>query len=56
MDIKNGNPINKKTYLLGIGFVFFVSVVLFLLEWRNHGIHLPDFEVYYRSAIRLLNG
>lgn len=56
MDIKKGNPINKKTYLLGIGFVFFVSVVLFLLEWRNHGIHLPDFEVYYRSAIRLLNG
>ena len=56
MDFKIVNSINKKTYLLGIGFVFFVSIVLFLLEWRNHGIHMPDFEVYYRSAIRLLNG
>ena len=56
MDLKIINPIKEKPYLFGIGFVFFVSIVLFLLEWRNHGIHLPDFEVYYRSAVRLLNG
>jgi len=56
MGHRNVTPLYKKTFLFGMGFVFFVSMLLFLLEWRNHGINLPDFEVYYRSALRLLNG
>ena len=56
MSRKNVTPLYKKTFLFGMGFVFFVSMLLFLLEWRNHGINLPDFEVYYRSALRLLGG
>lgn len=49
------NPF-KESYLAGVLMVMVASAVMYLLEWRNHGINLDDFEVYYRSAERLLGG
>jgi len=46
----------KSTYQSGLLIVFLASIILYLLEWRNQGINLLDFEVYYRSAARLLHG
>jgi len=55
MEIKANSP-KSKTYLYGIGIVIFASIILFLIEGRNHGIGMADLEVYYRSAIRMLRG
>jgi len=55
MEINANNP-NNKTYLFGIGIVIFASLILFLIEGRNHGIGMADLEVYYRSAVRMLRG
>lgn len=55
MNIKTGN-LFKPSYLSGLPVVFLASIILYLLEWRNQGINLNDFEVYYRSAERLLHG
>ena len=36
--------------------ILLISIVLYLIEAHNHGITMPDFEVYYKSAVRLLQG
>lgn len=55
MNLKIQN-ILKSSYQSGVLIVFLASIILYLLEWRNQGINLLDFEVYYRSAARLLHG
>jgi len=55
MNLKTQN-IFKSFYQSGLLVVFLASIILYLLEWRNQGINLLDFEVYYRSAARLLQG
>lgn len=55
MNFKTQN-LFKSSYQSGVLIVFLASLILYLLEWRNQGINLLDFEVYYRSAARLMHG
>ena len=54
LDIKKN--LFKPSYQSGLLIVFLASIILYLLEWRNQGINMLDFEVYYRTAERLVNG
>lgn len=55
MEFKTWNPFGR-SYKSGLVFILVVSAILYLVEWRNHGINMLDFEVYYRSAQRLIHG
>ena len=55
MNLKAQN-LFKLFYQSGLPVVFLATIILYLLEWRNQGINLLDFEVYYRSAARLMHG
>lgn len=39
-----------------VGFILVFSALAFFAEWLNDSFKLLDFEVYYRTASRILNG
>lgn len=47
---------HSKTWIFSLVLVTLISIFYILLERKNHGINMVDFEVFYRTAERMADG